>query len=196
MRGEKVIPVSGKEEICLAAIRSGRVTIDDEGRVWKHWRNTKDGGRSFYDPPRRADHADKLGYCRVCIHIGKVLLTVYAHRLIWVHKNGPIPAGLEINHIDGVKSNNRLSNLELVTKSGNQRHSVDVTKTHKPPVGEKNHLSKMTWPKVDELRRRRREEQPTPTYAQLGKDFDITGVAARCICLELTWKEKHRPATV
>lgn len=43
------------------------------------------------------------------------------HRLVWITFNGDIPHGLEIGHIDGRKSNNALSNLELTTRSLNTR---------------------------------------------------------------------------
>jgi len=33
--------------------------------------------------------------------------------------------GLQINHKDGVKSNNELSNLEWVTSAENQKHAID-----------------------------------------------------------------------
>ena len=39
--------------------------------------------------------------------------------------------GKEINHIDGNKSNNNLSNLELVTRGENLKHGYDIG-THKP----------------------------------------------------------------
>ena len=41
------------------------------------------------------------------------------HRIVWMLHNGPIPDGLEINHIDMDKSNNHISNLELVTHRRN-----------------------------------------------------------------------------
>ena len=47
----------------------------------------------------------------------------YAHRLIWFMFNGSIPDGLMIDHIDLDKSNNRLDNLRLITKSGNAQNS-------------------------------------------------------------------------
>ncbi len=43
-----------------------------------------------------------------------------AHRLIWVYLNGEIPKGLEIDHIDGDKTNNRIDNLRLATRTQNR----------------------------------------------------------------------------
>ncbi|HRE87521.1 MAG TPA: HNH endonuclease [Myxococcota bacterium] len=49
---------------------------------------------------------------------------VSAHRLVWTMTNGPIPDGMVVNHIDGVKANNAISNLEVVTAAENVRHAV------------------------------------------------------------------------
>lgn len=46
-----------------------------------------------------------------------------AHRMIWESVHGPIPEGLQINHINGVKADNRIANLELVTPSENAKHA-------------------------------------------------------------------------
>lgn len=45
-----------------------------------------------------------------------------AHRVLWEMANGPIPDGLQIDHIDRNRSNNRLSNLRLATGSENHRN--------------------------------------------------------------------------
>ena len=41
------------------------------------------------------------------------------HRLIWETFNGKIKSGLEVDHIDGNKHNNKLKNLRVVTHSEN-----------------------------------------------------------------------------
>jgi hypothetical protein len=42
-----------------------------------------------------------------------------AHRVIWEMFNGAIPQGKEIDHINGSRSDNRLCNLRLATRSQN-----------------------------------------------------------------------------
>lgn len=46
------------------------------------------------------------------------------HRIVWETYIGVIPDNIQINHIDGNKSNNSLSNLELVTGSENLKKAV------------------------------------------------------------------------
>lgn len=43
------------------------------------------------------------------------------HRLVWEHFNGPIPKGLEIDHINNDRSDCRLENLRLTTAKHNTR---------------------------------------------------------------------------
>lgn len=45
-----------------------------------------------------------------------------AHRVVWEMHNGPIPAGLEIDHINGIRSDNRIENLRLATHAQNMRN--------------------------------------------------------------------------
>ena len=52
-------------------------------------------------------------------HEGKIIL---AHRIIWEMQFGEICDGLFIDHIDGNGTNNIISNLRLVDRSGNARN--------------------------------------------------------------------------
>lgn len=49
--------------------------------------------------------------------------SVLAHRVVWESVHGPLDVALSINHINGVKTDNRLPNLEAVTHSGNMQHA-------------------------------------------------------------------------
>lgn len=48
------------------------------------------------------------------------------HRVIWYWLNGSIPDGLQINHKDFDRTNNRIDNLELMTAKENLRYSLDA----------------------------------------------------------------------
>lgn len=60
---------------------------------------------------------------------------------------GLIPKGMHVNHIDGVKTNNNLANLEIVTPSQNTIHAYAIGLA-KGRRGEDNHGSKVTEEEV------------------------------------------------
>lgn len=64
--------------------------------------------------------SERNGYLRITIRNKQYSI----HRLIWETFNGPIPEGYCIDHIDGDKSNNALSNLRLVTQSDNMKNAM------------------------------------------------------------------------
>lgn len=63
--------------------------------------------------------SDRNGYKRITLK-GKVYSI---HRIIWELFNGSIPEGQVIDHIDGNRSNNALSNLRMVSQSENMNNA-------------------------------------------------------------------------
>jgi hypothetical protein len=63
---------------------------------------------------------------------GYVLITIdgvsyYAHRLVWFHEHGRWPSGM-IDHLDGVRSNNRIGNMRDTTQYVNQQNRATETR--------------------------------------------------------------------
>jgi len=52
-----------------------------------------------------------------CLRLDNISILI--HRAVWIYHNGDIPDGSFIDHIDGNKSNNLLSNLRLASSSQN-----------------------------------------------------------------------------
>lgn len=72
------------------------------------------------------------------------------HRLVVMAFLGPIPAGSEVNHRDGDKTNNVVDNLEVVTRQGNIDHAVANGLIDNK--GEANARARLTCEQVQEIR--------------------------------------------
>lgn len=67
--------------------------------------------------------------------------TQKGHRLVWSAFHGPIPEGMQINHINEDKTDNRLENLNLLTPKENHNwgtHNERVGKGHEKAVLQKD----------------------------------------------------------
>jgi hypothetical protein len=50
----------------------------------------------------------------------------YEHRIVWENHNGPIPEGMQIDHINRIRDDNRIENLRLVTPQQNHFNRSNV----------------------------------------------------------------------
>ncbi len=74
---------------------------------------------------QHAQLADYVGFGLYCD--GKTK-NYSVHRFIWECFNGPIPDGLEVDHIDGDPKNNKLENLRLGTHKANCNNPNTIRK--------------------------------------------------------------------
>lgn len=77
------------------------------------WRESRGGSQSG----GAAGFMNPKGYVRICIS-GK---RYAAHRLAWLYVNGEWPSG-EVDHLNGVRNDNRIANLRDATTSINQQN--------------------------------------------------------------------------
>jgi len=106
------------------------------------------------------------------------------HRLVYETFVGPIPLGKEINHIDGNKINNRLDNLETVTRQENIKHSYRLGLSY--TNGSRCHLSKLNERIVLKIKKwlfiNRRTNRSIAR--ELGLHYETIGQIKR----NMTWK--------
>ena len=116
------------------------------------------------------------------------------HRLVLEAFVGPCPDGMETNHRDGVKTNNRLENLEYVTRSQNQIHALALG-LKVPMRGPRNGMygrksSGFTGRKhTEEARRKMSAAHGGNTYAQ-GSKRSLDHIA-RLRAGHFAWRERQ-----
>ena len=95
------------------------------------------------------------GYYRFAVKENNKLTSFYVARIIAeTFINNP-ENKKEVNHINGIKTDNRPINLEWCTRSENCKHSFD-TGLQKAKRGTLNGMAKLTWEQVDYIREQKR----------------------------------------
>lgn len=99
---------------------------------------------------------DSYGYRIYEWTIAKSKRRIKAHRLVMSSFWRNSFDGLVINHLNGVRTDNQLMNLEACTQRENVRHAIDVLGMKYgtySPVGEENNNVRLTADQVIEIRR-------------------------------------------
>jgi len=137
------------------------------------------------------------GYLWVDMNSGTKRLTGRVHRLVYAAYGGVLIKGMEINHLDGNKKNNHISNLEQVTQEENRRHAIALglmangarnaarTRMERKFGGSQSGNAKLVEAQVPEIRRRRSEGE---SLAQLSADFGVTKSLISMIARRRIWR--------
>ena len=104
--------------------------IYDDGRVWSKFSNRFIGSLN-----------KETGYWQ-CRYQGK---KQYIHRLVWMKFRGEIPDGLEIDHINNIRCDNRLINLQLLTPSKNCAKRLKYLNNKSGYIGVSFHKQRGKW---------------------------------------------------
>lgn len=114
----------------------------------------------------------RTGYWFVSLSGKEKAISRNVHRLVAAAFLGD-PNGREVNHVNGMKSDNRLVNIEYVTRSQNLRHRIDVLgiKCTEDRNGENGHNTTLTNVKVLAIRKLYAEGK---SLLELAERFGVT----------------------
>jgi hypothetical protein len=121
------------DKVIMSLVYSGYFSIKDDGTIWR-----KD---------KRAERLLRTGYLQIRVLYNGIRYHSCSHRIIYRWFKGKIPINYEVNHIDGVKSNNNPSNLEVCSRSDNAKHAFKLGL--KNQNGEKNPSCKLLDSDID-----------------------------------------------
>lgn len=127
---------------------------------------------------------DGKGYTHLGLYKDKICKTYLVYRLVALTFIGELPHGLHTNHIDGVKSNNHVSNLEYITPLENTRHAIELGLVDNN--GEKNPNRKLSEPDIPKIRKLLSLGEMT--QKQIGEIFGVSRHAISLIKTGRTWK--------
>lgn len=131
------------------------------------------------------------GYLRVCVSVAGQQAHALAHRIVWCAANGAVPDGMQIDHINGDKTDNRLVNLSLVDQPENMRRAVDLG-LMRPVKQTAHHAAKLTDADVEAIRAL---HASGVTGATIGRQFGISQSHARRVAKGERWTmtKQERP---
>jgi hypothetical protein len=166
---------------------NGRYEITADGRVWSNLRVSPCGrtvGGIFMKPRFDKDGYLLISPCDPSFNKGRKTFSI--HRLVASHFL-PIPKGIDyltVNHKNGIKTDNRVENLEWVSMKDNIRHSKRMGLSIYTR-GEECGASKLKSKDIPVIRKLWKKGL---SYSEIGRRFGVTYTPIKYIIIGKTWK--------
>lgn len=125
------------------------------------------------------------GYRAVSLHKNKKSKTFIIARLVALtYLKKPLKKRSQVNHKNGIKTDDRVENLEWCTAKENQRHAF-ATGLNKGKKGEKNVRARLTNEKVKTIRELYKQGE---FQINLAKKFKVCQTSISAIVRRQTWR--------
>lgn len=147
----------------------GLYKVSDQGRVMSMNYRGRQGVSRVITP-----NIARKGYRQVRLYRGGSVIRVgLVHRLVMLAFVGA--SDMQVNHKDGITSNNKLDNLEYCTGSKNVMHAIETLGRYNPKNGKRIHFAKLVESQVVEIKKLLRDGRQKSDIAK------TYGVSDRCI---------------
>lgn len=111
-----------KDEYIAWNLAKKHIIVDAEaGKVY----GTRGPGGIPYKEPKELKGTEVNGYKVISIRNGGTKLQCRVNRVVWIAKNGIIPEGYCVDHINNDKKDNRIENLQLLTPEENSHKAKE-----------------------------------------------------------------------
>jgi HNH endonuclease/NUMOD4 motif len=133
--------------------------VEDQKEIWKAVigyegiYSASSSGKVRRDSSNRivTPQLSNCGYARIYLYKNGVKERFAVSNIIITSFFGKRPAGLQVNHKNGIKNDNRIINLEYVTPSQNTLHAYRILK--RPTIkGSKHYRTKLKEEDIVEIR--------------------------------------------
>lgn len=124
----------------------------------------------------------KVGYLMVGPTVDGKNVQTFVHVMVIECFVGPRPKGMHINHIDGVKTNNAIVNLEYCSRAENMAHA---SRTGLFARGARHYKTKLT---EDDVRAIRAARDGGESLTTICARYGIGKPAASMIANRKTWR--------